>query len=250
MPAASGPLLEVIALDVTDARNAEAGGADRIELVSEMLRWGLTPALETFIAVRAAVDLPIRTMLRQRDGFAAGDLDALRRAAKELRSAGADEFVLGFLDGRGAVDLRAVRTVLDAVDGRPWTFHRAIDYAVDRTAAWRAIAGLAGLDCVLTSGGPGSAGENLGVLVTEAGAGYEPRLLAGGGLREAHLRPLLAGGVDAFHTGTAVRRGHNWAAPVDPEAVRRWRARAERLPRERLPREPRRTCGGADEEER
>ena len=85
-----GPLLEVIALDATDARNARDGGADRIELVSDMGRSGLTPELSVFEAVRAAVDLTIRTMLRQGAGFAAGDLDRLRADAARLRAVGAD----------------------------------------------------------------------------------------------------------------------------------------------------------------
>ena len=39
------PILEVIAVDAADARAAEQGGADRIELVSAMSEGGLTPAL-------------------------------------------------------------------------------------------------------------------------------------------------------------------------------------------------------------
>jgi copper homeostasis protein len=220
----SEPLWEVIALDVADARGAAEGGADRIELVSDMARSGLSPGLATFEAVRAAVDLPIRTMLRQRAGFAAGDLDRLRNTARALRAAGADEFVLGFLDEHGAVDVPAVQAVLEVIDGCPWTFHRAIDHAADRAAAWRAIDGLPGLDFVLTAGSPSGVAESRHVLVGEVAAGHGARVLAGGGLRESDLAPLLAGGIDAFHTGSAVRPGGDWNAPVDPALVRRLRA--------------------------
>ena len=223
MTGMAGPLLEVIALDATDARHAQQGGADRIELVSDMARMGLSPSAATLEAVRAAVDLPIRAMLRRHEGFAAGDLDALRRTAKELRAAGADEFVLGFLDESGAVDLPAVHAILEVIDGCRWTFHRAIDYAADRAAVWPAIDGLPGLDFVLTAGHPAGTGDGLEVLIAEAAAGHRPRILAGGGLREPHLAPLRAAGVNAFHTGTSVRRGGVWDAPVDPDRVRRWR---------------------------
>jgi len=223
MPAVPRPLLEIIALDVADARNAQDGGADRIELVSDMDRSGLSPELATFEAVRAAVDLPIRTMLRLRGGFAAGDLDPLLRTAKALRVAGADEFVLGFLDARGAVDLPAVHAVLDVIDGCRWTFHRAIDHTADRAAAWRAISGLPGLDRVLTSGSPAGVAAGLDVLAAEVAAGH--RVLAGGGLRQEHLARLRAGGVDAFHSGSAVRPGGTWHAPVDAALVRQWQAR-------------------------
>jgi copper homeostasis protein len=217
-------LLEIIALDVADARSAQQGGADRIELVSDMARSGLTPDLATFEAVRDAVDLPIRTMLRRHDGFAAGDVDRLRRDAAALRAVGADEFVLGFLTG-GAVDVPAVRAVLDVIDGCAWTFHRAIDHTIDRTAAWRAIDGLPGLDFVLTSGSPVGVAAGMDVLVADAAAGHCARVLAGGGLQERQFAPLLAAGVDAFHTGSAVRPGGRWDLPVDPDLVRQWRDR-------------------------
>jgi copper homeostasis protein len=223
MPPVSGPLFEVIVLDVADARGAQEGGADRVELVSDMGRSGLSPDARTYEAVRAAVDLPIRTMLRQQDGFAVGDPDRLRRTASHLRAAGAEEFVLGFLDRHGAVDVPSLHAVLEVLDGCAWTFHRAIDHAADRSAAWRAISDLPGLDCVLTSGSPTGVGEGLDVLVADAAAGHGARVLAGGDLREQHVARLRAGGVDAFHTGSAVRPGGSWAAPVDPTLVRHWR---------------------------
>jgi copper homeostasis protein len=217
-------LLEIIALDAADACHARDGGADRIELVADMSRSGLTPDVSTFESVRDAVDLPIRTMLRERDGFAAGDLDRLRRDASALRAAGADEFVLGFLDEHGAVDVPAVHAVLDVIEGCAWTFHRAIDHAADRAAAWRAIGALPGLDFVLTSGSPTGVADGVDVLVADVAAGHPARVLAGGGLQPAQFAPLRAGGIDAFHTGSAVRPDGRWDVPVDPALVSRWRS--------------------------
>lgn len=215
-------ILEVIAVTATDARRAAQGGADRIELVAAMRHQGLTPDVATFTAAREATDLPIRVMLRGGPGYAAGDPEALCRAAAELRAAGADEFVLGFLDERGAVDLPAVRAVAGAIEGCRWTFHRALDHAADRVTARRDLAGLPGLDFVLTAGGPTGVTEGLDTLIAEAG--QTPRVLAGGGLHTSHLAPLLAAGITAFHTGSAVRPDGSWDAPVDAALVRSWRA--------------------------
>jgi copper homeostasis protein len=214
-------ILEVIALDVVDARAARDGGADRVELVADMSRQGLTPAVETFVQVRQVAGLAVRVMLRSHDGYALSDAPALTRAAAELRDAGADEFVLGFLDAAGAVDVAAVEAVLGAIDGCRWTFHRALDHAADRVAAWEALRGLPGLDFVLTGGGPGGVGAGLATLCAEAGR--TPRVLAGGGLRPHHVAPLAEAGVDAFHTGGAVRPDGRWDAPVDAALVRAWR---------------------------
>ncbi|MGW8886594.1 copper homeostasis protein CutC [Streptomyces sp. NPDC055749] len=220
-------VLEVIALDAEDAVAAQAGGADRLELVADMAADGLTPSRETFAEIRAAVDIPLRVMLRVADGFAAGDIGVLVEKAHEMRSAGAEEFVLGFLDEEGHPDLVAVERLVAELDGCRWTFHRAIDRAPDRDGLRKALADLPGLDTYLTAGAATGVDDGIPTLLAEAARagspGYEPQLLVGGGLRLDHLPRLLAAGIDAVHIGGAARpRG--WSSPVDAAAVREWRA--------------------------
>jgi copper homeostasis protein len=220
-------VLEVIALGVEDAVAARAGGADRLELVTDMASDGLTPRVATFNAIRAAVDIPLRVMLRPADGFAVVDVEALVGAARELRAAGAEEFVLGFLGEDGGPDLDAVERLVGELDGCRWTFHRAIDRAADRDALRKQLADVPGLDTYLTAGSPRGVDEGLPVLAAEAARrgepGYTQRLMAGGGLRLDHVPRLRAAGVDAFHIGAAARGPAGWTAPVSPDAVRRWR---------------------------
>ncbi|MGV9561071.1 copper homeostasis protein CutC [Streptomyces sp. NPDC003480] len=222
----SRAVLEVIALGPEDAVAAQAGGADRLELVTDMAADGLTPPVAAFTGIRAAVDIPLRVMLRKRDGFAAGDAGALVGAARELRAAGADEFVLGFLGEDGGPDLETVERLLGELDGCRWTFHRAIDHAADRDALRKQLADLPGLDTYLTAGSAGGVDDGLPTLVAEAARrgepGYGQRLMVGGGLRLDHVPPLRAAGVDAFHIGGAARPG-GWTAPVAAQAVREWR---------------------------
>ncbi|WP_151480097.1 copper homeostasis protein CutC [Streptomyces albicerus] len=224
-------VLEVIALEVEDAVAAEAGGADRLELVTDMAADGLTPPVETFVGIRAAVGISLRVMLRLTDGFEAGEVRRLVRAARELRAAGADEFVLGFLDEAGEPDLPALEAVLAELDGCRWTFHRAIDRAADRDALRKRLSDLPGLDTYLTAGSAEGVDEGLPTLLAEAARhgepGYEPRLLVGGGLRLDHLPRLRAAGIDAFHIGGAARPG-GWETPVSAAAVREWRSALDR----------------------
>ena len=228
----SRPILEVIALSAEDAVAAQEGGADRLELVSDIGADGLTPQLEVFAEVRAAVEIPIRVMLRAADGFASGGsaaVEALASRATTLREAGATEFVFGFLDETGQPDLTALDVLVEAVHGCSWTFHRAIDRAADRDALRKAVGELPGLDTYLTAGSAHGVADGLLVLAAEAAStaagepGYEPTLLVGGGLRWEQVPTLLAAGVDAFHIGGAARPA-GWAAPVDARAVRQWRA--------------------------
>lgn len=214
-------LLEVIALGVRDAVAAQAGGADRVELVADMAADGLSPSPATVAEVRAAVDIPVRVMVRLADGFLAGDVDAVLRRAVELRDAGAQEFVLGFLTADGTVDLPAVTRIVEALDGAPWTFHRAIDHCADRAALRAAVADLPELDGFLTAGAATGVDDGIATLIAEASG--PQRILAGGGLRLGHLPRLTAAGIDAFHIGSAARP-HGWEALVSAAAVRTWRA--------------------------
>lgn len=219
-------LLEVIALDVEDAVAAQAGGADRLEVITDMAADGLTPSRETFAAIRSAVDIPLRVMLRKADGFAAGDVSRLVEAAREMQAEGATEFVLGFLNPDGSPDLAAVEAVVAELGGCRWTFHRAIDRAADRDQLRKALADLPGLDTYLTAGSAAGVSEGLPVLLAEAARagepGYGARILVGGGLGLGHVPGLRAGGVDAFHIGGAARPS-GWDRPVSAAAVAEWR---------------------------
>jgi copper homeostasis protein len=228
-------VLEVIALGPEDAVAAQAGGADRLELVTDMAADGLTPPPRTFAGIRAAVDIDLRVMLRLADGFAAGDVEGLVRTAGELRSAGADQFVLGFLGADGEVDLAAVERVVAELEGCRWTFHRAIDRAADRDALRKQLADLPGLDTYLTAGSASGVDDGLPTLCGEASRrgepGYEQTLLVGGGLRLDHVPALLDAGLDAFHIGGAARP-EGWTGPVSSAAVAEWRQALDLAPTE------------------
>ncbi|NDU75040.1 hypothetical protein GWI34_20770 [Actinomadura sp. DSM 109109] len=223
------PLLEVIALTVADARAAQEGGADRVEVVADMAADGLTPDPDLVAAIRDATSLPMRVMLRANAGFrtTGAELDRLRRAAAGLAAAGADGFVLGFLDSAGHIDAGATGKLAADTDPLPWTFHRALDHAADPAQAWSVLRAFGGrLDTVLTAGSARGVDAGVGVLVrraTEDPAAAQ-MIMAGGGLRRKHVAVLAAAGVTAFHVGTAVRPDGDWEAPVDPALVREWRA--------------------------
>lgn len=217
-------LLEVIALDVVDAVAAVRGGADRLELVQDMAADGLTPSIECFQAIRDAVDVPLRVMLRCHDGFSVDtrELDELCLTATRLQAAGMEESVLGFLTDAAEVDVFAVEAVLAAARPARWTFHRAIDFAADAALAWKAVCTLPGIDAVLTAG----SASGLDITGLTARLDWEhgaPPWVVGGGLREEHIAPLRAAGLTRFHVGSRVRHGASWSQPVDVEAVARWR---------------------------
>jgi copper homeostasis protein len=220
-------LLEVIALHAPDAERAEAGGADRIELVGSMNHDGLSPEPALVAEVRRATALPIRVMLRLREGFGTdgGEVARLRGLLADYRAHGADGVVLGFLNGHTDVDVGVVNEIVGDEPDFGWTFHRAIDSCLESDRNWRVLRSLPGLDQVLTAGAARGVSEGLDDLVARARNDPFARatIMAGGGLLPEHVPWLARAGVRAFHIGSAARPLGSWKAYLDPELVRSWR---------------------------
>ena len=219
-------LLEVVVLQAADAESAAEGGADRVELVGTMNEGGLSPEPALVETVRRSTSVQLRVMLRLREGFGTdgGETTRLKGLAAAYIDAGADGIVMGFLNGLSQVDLE-VCTELAGDGGWPWTFHRAVDSALDVAKAWRDLRTLPGLDQVLTSGSARGLRYGLDDLISRARAdrGIGALVMAGGGLAPEHVPWLAQAGIRSFHIGAPARPGRSYKAYVDPALVRSWR---------------------------
>jgi copper homeostasis protein len=217
-------LLEVIVSSVEDARAAEAGGADRLEIVRDLEAGGLTPPLDLVRAIAAETLLPLRVMVRENDGYdlRAGELHQLRRAAADFGALGVDGLVIGFALG-GVPRLDDVARVLEAAPGVRATFHRAFDQLRDPVSAIDRIAALPQIDRILTSGGSGTPGERADRLAEySARAGERLTIIAGYAVDEAMIAAIVRTGcVREAHVGRAVREDDRQDGPVSAERVRR-----------------------------
>lgn len=219
-------LLEVLVLHEFDARRAEEGGADRVELVGTLDDGGMSPEPRLVERVRAVTTVQVRPMVRLRAGFGTdgGEFTRLRGLIGSYRDAGADGVVFGFLNGIGEVD-REVCAAL-AEDGIwPWTFHRAVDSVLDVDKAWRTLPLLPRLDQVLTAGSPRGVDAGLDELLrlARADTAVADLMMAGGGLLPEHVPWLARAGVRAFHIGRPARPLGSFKAYVDAPLVRTWR---------------------------
>ena len=151
-------LLEVIVQSVADARAAHEGGADRLEVVRDIDRDGLTPSADLVRAIAADVPVPLRVMVRETDGFeltGPAELDALRRAIETFAEFGVDGIVAGYVRG-GRLDVETLRALLAAAPAIRATLHRAFDAVADQHTAIADARSLPQIDRILTSGGEGS----------------------------------------------------------------------------------------------
>lgn len=207
-------LLEVIAQSVEDAVEAEAGGADRIELVRSLPLGGLTPPRSLVQAVVDAVSIPVRVMLRAHPSMSVYDLEernSLLSQASQLARLRVDGFVAGFLRA-GAVDLDVMSQVAEAIDGKPLTFHRAFDELESQAEALEVFPQMPFVDRVLTAGqGTTFADRLASVLAWQSKSNAPTFLFALGlddfpatcGLREVHVG--RAARLPAHHHGRVHR---------------------------------------------
>lgn len=180
-------ILEVCVDSLASAREAIRGGADRIELCSALAIGGLTAYGELLGQIRKESNIPIRCMLRPRDGdflYTKEEISLMADQARYLAACGADGFVFGCLDAEGNLDKDAMKPLLEATGGFPVTLHRCIDVSRDPCRTYLDAMEL-GFDTVLTSGAAASCTkgmQTIGKLLQLRDQYNGPEVLIGGGV--------------------------------------------------------------------
>ena len=218
------PILEVIACSVSDAIEAQQGGAGRLEIVRDLDRGGLTPSIELVRDIKEAVNLPLRVMVRESDVYGTvGEMEVeeLCKAANEFSTLAVDGLVMGFLKG-GRIDLELNARILSCALGLKATFHHAFEDAVNQLQAVSELKQLQQVDRILSGGGSGQLEERRERLAGYAhAASPEITIIAGGGIDvEAITLLKRTTTVREFHVGRAAREGFQVAGAVRAELVR------------------------------
>lgn len=159
-------LLEICCGSLEDALEAEAGGADRVELCSSLFFGGLTPSFGTIAEAKRRLRIPAIVMIRPRGGgfcyteleFAAMAADAEAAVAQDVAG-----LVFGILTPDGAVDRVRTRRLREIAGRRDAVFHRAFDVTPDPFRALDELVDL-GITRVLTSGQQDTVPEGLDLI--------------------------------------------------------------------------------------
>ncbi|NOT10192.1 MAG: copper homeostasis protein CutC [Gemmatimonadales bacterium] len=215
MTAAAQILLEACVDSVVSARNAEAGGARRLELCANLVEGGTTPSIGMLAGARDAVGIPIFVLVRPRGGdflYGADEIRVILRDIAEMKARGADAVVIGALDREGQVDRNVIGRLIEAARPLAVTFHRAFDLARDPIEALETLIEL-GIERVLTSGQAPTAEQGI-PLLRELVQRAEGRivLLAGGGVNASNARRIVE--------ETGVRELHLRGSRTEPSPMR------------------------------
>lgn len=189
--------LEICVDSLTSARNAIAGGADRLELCAALVAGGLTPYVHLLEQIRSESDIPVRCLMRPRPGdflYEAEEIDMMAKQMPVLKAAGANGFVIGCLTKDGDLDEDVMKKLIDAADGAGLTLHRCIDVSRDPIETYR-TAGKLGIDTVLTSGAASNCILGLptiGQLLELRDEIDGPEVLIGAGVKAEVIRKIRA----------------------------------------------------------
>jgi copper homeostasis protein len=195
---------------VLEIDNAAAGGADRIELCSNLEVGGLTPTADMVRYAAIEKKLNVAAMIR-RDGsfYAGGQIDSLRDDIKSVTGAGASGLVFGFLTPDGCLDMDAIKALVtearsDVSGGgkKELVFHMAFD-SIPPRLQFDAIDTLAalGFSRILTKGGQGKAADNTARLkeLNRRAQGKITILCGGGVTDDNYLKIAGLTGITEFH---------------------------------------------------
>ena len=189
-------LLEICCGSLDDALEAEAGGADRVELCSSLFFGGLTPSFGTIVEAKRRLRIPAIVMIRARGGgfcYTEPEFAAMVADAETAIAQGVAGLVFGVLRPDGTIDAARTRRLRDIAGASDAVFHRAFDVTPEPFRALDELVDL-GITRVLTSGQQDTVPEGLDLI---------KRLVDHGGDR---IQVMPGGGVKLFNIDDVVTR--------------------------------------------
>ena len=240
-------ILEVIVMSAEEAILAQRGGADRLELIRDFQAGGLTPSVQLVSEVLAAVDIPVRVMVREQANFSVSDdseIANLRDILASLTALKVDGVVLGFIK-EGIIDTCAIGKLLHGHNNLKVTFHRAFEATNNPVEAIEALRNFPQIDRILTNGGGGEAGGEAGgdgangsTNVSWGSTTWEQRIkrmhswqqiakpidvLVGGEVDFNSLQLLKETELREFHVGRSARTPETTSGKIDTTKIEKMR---------------------------
>jgi copper homeostasis protein len=206
-PASKAVQLEICVYSIESALEAQAGGADRIELCDNPPQGGTTPSYGAILTARRALKCGLHVIVRPRGGdflYSESEFDVMKNDIDACKTLGVHGVVIGLLLPDGRVDVPRTRELVQRAKPMSVTFHRAFDMTADPQQALEDVIDT-GCARVLTSGQQPSAMEGrelIAKLVQQAGTRII--VMPGVAIREHNIAQLIREtGAREFHTAAS-----------------------------------------------
>lgn len=201
--------LEVIATSLESLESALEGGADRIELCSNLFCGGTTPSAGLIQAVMSESSVPVHVLIRPRAGdfaYSKSEMNVICRDIEFVKQCGAAGIVCGFLLLDGHIDKEITALIVELAAPLSVTFHRAFDVCRDPLLGLEDLIE-AGCHRLLTSGQRNTAFEGRDLIThLVKQAGDRIIIMPGSGVNAENILQLKETGAHEFHMSGTVNR--------------------------------------------
>ena len=203
-------IIESCCTTLEEALSAQARGAYRIELCTDLSVGGVTPPHDLIRSVVNALTIPVNVLIRTRTSldFVYSD-DEIQQMIEDIdycKSAGAAGIVVGALTPEGHIDIAAMRRLIAAAKPLPVTFHRAYDVSTEDP--FEALEQIIALGCtrLLTSGQAADAWEGRDLIRQLVDRAADRLIILAG-------RGVTPQNIESLATATGAREFHGTALP-------------------------------------
>jgi len=201
-------LAECCANSIQSAINGEKGGANRIELCTNLELGGLTPKRDDIFQAKKKLNIPLHVLIRPRAGdfvFTENEILQILSDIQFCKTVDCEGVVIGSLKKDGSINMKQTKQMVRAAAPMRVTFHRAFDEGNNLRKNLEDVIAC-GCDTLLTAGQSEnihSVISNLEQLVTLAKGRIA--ILAGSGVNHTTAEALYKIGIRNFHLSGSMK---------------------------------------------
>ena len=177
---------------IQQAINAEKQGANRIELCARLDLDGLTPDIERIKEVTAKCNIPVRVIVRPREGnfnYSETEFQSMKQAIETCKALGVEGVVFGITTLNNKMDIKRTQLLVELTQPMKVTIHKAIDAIDNPVETIKELIKIDGIDTILTSGKGQTwqEGQELILQMMKAAAGSHLEIMPCGGITQHNL---------------------------------------------------------------
>ena len=197
-------IIEIATSDFSTTRSAVEGGADRIELCSNLAEGGTTPSYGTIIKCRETFDVLIYPIIRPRGGdylYSKDEFEIMKNDIQLCKEFGCDGVVIGLLNMDGTIDIVRTASLIELAYPMGVSFHRAFDRCREPFIALEELIEI-GCERILTSGQQPAAPDGV-ELIAQLNKAADERIviMPGSGVRKENIKMIAEKtGCTEFHS--------------------------------------------------